>query len=183
MSAACAGAYSVIIVDEDRRVSHGATMSACLWCQELWPNVGWSVCRCIFKLLLFLVCCMFLLPAAFVGSPLFVSFCDQTIVFVGMAAATYTPAATQCCVVLLPEAVIPCVHCSCICHEVSRWIACFESFIIWPGVGRRCTCQWVVDLATGVTSSWLQKTSRCWPRVALPFAVSPSYTWYIVYLL
>ena len=65
---------------EDRRVSHGATMSACLWCQELWPNVRWNVCRCIFKLLLFLVCCMFLMPAAFVGSPVFVSFCDQTIV-------------------------------------------------------------------------------------------------------
>ena len=33
-----------------------------------------------------------------------------------MAAATYTPATTQCFLVLLPEAVIPCVHCSCVCH-------------------------------------------------------------------
>ena len=64
-----------------------------------------------------------------------------------MAAATYTPAVTQCFLVLLPEAVIPCEHCSCICHQVLRCLACFESFIIWFVVGRRWTCQWVVDLA------------------------------------
>ena len=35
----------------------------------------------------------------------------------------------------------------------------------------------------GATSACLQKTSRCWPSVSLPLAVSPSYSWYIIYLL
>ena len=65
---------------EDRRVSHGATMSACFGAKNFDPTWDEVYADASLSYLLFLVCCMFLLPAAFVGSPLFVSFCDQTIV-------------------------------------------------------------------------------------------------------
>ena len=87
-----------------------------------------------------------------------------------MAAATYTPATTQCFLVLLPEAVIPCVHCSCVCH------AYIHAYIPTILLSRSFTISGTITLHTqynnfthrNLTYNSLFRVFIIWPVVGRP---------------